>query len=316
MRRRLLQVLAVIVLLLIAAVLVAVFTIDGIAKRHAESAATATLGVDTSIDSLSLGLLKGAVTLQGLDVNNPRGFTADHFLEMKDGQLMVSVGSLMQDKIVAPRLELSGLQINLEKRGGKANYEVITDYMKKQDEQNKDAQPGKKYVINDVVIRNVNIHASLLPLVGKLTEVDLRIPEIHVKNVGSAGDNGVAMQEVTNLLMKSLLTAIAQKTAGALPAEMLADLDAQLSKLKEVPVEIIGDVTKQAGTRVEGVVGELGKGLGDLGNGTAGNGGLDKIGEGAGKVGKDVTEGAGKALEGIGKGIFGEKKSGQTQPAP
>lgn len=299
--RKWIKVLLVLVILLIVAVAVVSFSIDGIAKRQVESAATTTLGVDTSLDSLSLGILRGSVKLHNLEVRNPAGYTAEHFFEMKDGRLIVSLGTLMGDKVVAPTLELSDLTINLEKKGGKANYEVITDHLKKQDTQDPNAQAGKKFVIDDVTIRNIKVHAQMMPLGGKLTALDLVIPEIHVKNVGSAGDNGVAMQEVTNLVMKAVLTAIAKKAGGILPAEMLSDLSDQLDKLDAVPVEVIGDVSKAAGQVVEGVVGELGKSIEGIGNiGKDGKSGENPIN----KVGED----AGKAIDDIGKGIFGDKK--------
>ena len=48
--------------------------------------------------------------------------------------MAVSIGSLMSDKVVVPVLKLSGLHMSLERNKGKANYDVIINNLKLEDE--------------------------------------------------------------------------------------------------------------------------------------------------------------------------------------
>lgn len=268
------KILLAVVVLLVGAVVITLLSIDGIAMRAVEKQATQTLGVDTSMTWLNLKIFRGEVRLHGLEVANPDGFTSKQFLKLDGGKLDVSMGSLMSDTVNVPSLELTDIEVYLEKKSDTANYEVIMANLHKQDKQDKNAQPGKKFIIQDLVIRNIKVHANIAPLIpivgGPPTQADVTIPEIHVKNVGTGSDkNGVAIAEVTNVIMKSIFQAIAMQGGGLIPKDIAAGLGEGLAILgvDKTGLEIIGGVTNTAGGVVKGVLdgaGEAAKGIGDL----------------------------------------------------
>jgi len=299
------------VVLLVLAFLVTYWSIDSVARRAVEKQATQALGVDTSVNLLTLGLFSGELKMHGLNVANPNGFESKHFLKLGKGEVAVSLGSLMGDRVEVPTLELSDIDLNLEKKGKEANYQVILNNLKGQDNQDPNAQPGKKFIIRTIAIRNVTIHLDMYPLPGiggKATRLDLEpIPEIVLKDVGSDADNGVAISEVTNIIVKAVMQAVVKKAGGVLPAEITAELVgslAQLDGLGKVGIEIVGGTTKIAGE----ALGEIGKQLpGDAGKA------VGDIGKGVGKAGEKAKEGADKVLEGVGDLLGGKKKEEQEQ---
>lgn len=287
-----------VVVVVVAAVVGVFFYINTIAKHAVERGGTAAMGVPTTVDGVSIGVFRGEAGINGLTVANPQGYKTPHFMTMDDADAKVSLGTLRQDKVVIPYIRLDDLDINLEKLGDKANYEVILENLKKLETgQTPDPQEekvdAKKYVIQEVAITNIKVHAKYLPLgkTGSLpTSLDVDIPEIRIKDFGSESDNGVVMSELTGIIVKSVLTAISKKTGGLLPPELLGGLNDGLSQLKGVSdlgIEVLGDVS---GT-VEGVT----KVVGD-------------VTKDAGKAVEDVSKEVNKIGEGIGNLLGGKKK--------
>lgn len=270
MRRRWKKVILAALVVVVLLAVVAALSIDGIARRAVEYASTQTLGVETTLHSFKLRLLRGEVSMSDLKVDNPQGFNSASFLTLGLGQVQVAPTSLLKPTVVVPRLNLERIEMNLEKKGNQANYDVILKHLKSQDQQDKNAQPGKKFIINDLTIRNVTVHVDLLPLPGmggKLTRMDVAIPEIQLKNIGSNSNQGVVLAEVTNQVTKAILTAVVKKTGGVLPPEIATGLSEGLAQLKDVSklgMQVTGEAGKaandalnQAGKAVEGLGGFL-----------------------------------------------------------
>jgi hypothetical protein len=295
MIKKLVVIVAAVVLLLVLAVVIAVMQIDRIARTGVEVAGTKATGVTTTLEDIKIGLFRGEVGLKGLKLANPAGYDAPHFMHLGSGEVAVTLGTLMEDKVVVPKLHLDGIDVHLVKKDGKANYEVILENMKTQESApptTEEAQ-GKKFVIQELLITNVTVHASMLPLGGSLTKVEVKIPEIRLQNVGSDSDNGALLKDVSGTIIKAVLVAIAKKGAGILPESILGGLENGLAGLKD-----LGDVgMKVAGEAVD-TAKALAKDVGKVGQ---------DVVKGAGDAGKGVVEGAGKALEGVGN-IFKKNK--------
>ncbi len=293
--KKLIRLFVALVILLVVIVGVAVFMIDQIARHGIERGATYALGVDTKVDKADVGLMSGDFDLSGVRVSNPAGFTSDHFMHLTDGGMGVSLGTLMKETVEVPRFTLSGIDVHLEKQRGKANYQTILDNLARFESSDPSAERGKRFVIRDLVIKDVTIHINLLPLAGSLTKLDVQVPEIHLKDIGSDGDRGVVIAELTNILVKAILRAAVEKGGGLIPADLLGDLQGSLARLRDL--ESLGvEFTAQALERV----GEVTKQL---------EGATKQVEETIDQTRKQVEEGAGKIIEGVG-GLLRKKDDG------
>ena len=271
------------VVVLVAIVAIAFMSIDSIAKTAIERGSTYALGVQTTLASADIGILSGEFAMFGLDVANPEGFESDHFLQLGEGFLAVSLGSLREDTVEVPTLALTGIDINLEKRGGKANYKIIADNLKRfesgdtaDDGGQADAgKPGKRFVIHEIIIRDVNVTVDLVPAGGALTRLEVPIDEIRMTDVGS---ESMTSAELTNRVIKMILAAIV-KNGAHLPADLVNDLGGALAQLGDLDNITVTETARTVVKVVEG------------------------LGEGGDEVGKTI----GDAIEGLG-GLFGEKK--------
>lgn len=274
----------VVVLILVVAIAAGAFYIDSIARQGIEGGSTYALGVPTSLDKADVGLLSGEFSMAGLNVSNPEGFTSPHFLALSAGSVSVSLGSLRQEVVELPTLILSGISMNLERAGDKSNYKVILENLKRFESgggppEKKPEEGGKKFVIRNLEIRDVNVHVNLLPAGGELTKVDVPIDLIQLKDVGSGGES-VRMSDLAGVILKTIMTVAVQK-GGQLPGDIATELTNGLGELQN-----LGDqgITVLLGDG--GVVQTFGKTAEELGK--QAEEGAKKLGDEAKKIGEGI----------------------------
>ncbi|MEE8155003.1 MAG: hypothetical protein V3T53_08650 [Phycisphaerales bacterium] len=304
--KKLIKLVAVLLILLVLATVAVALYVDTIAKTAIERGATYALGVETTLGSADVGLLSGTFSMGGLTVANPAGFETPHFTHLQEGSVEVALGSLRKETVELPTLILSGLDIHLDKIEGKANYDVILENLSRF-ESGEDAEKeadGKKFVINEILIQRIVVHVQLLPIGGDLTKLDVPIDEIRLRNVGSDSDHSVLMSELTNVIIKAVLAAIVQKGGGLIPADVLGDLGQGLAGLESL-TEMGVDIAATFGGEVQAIVGDfshLAKPLESLGPE------LGRAAEGLG----EITEGIDDAIKNVGEGrgglLGGDKK--------
>lgn len=277
--KKLLKIAAVLVVLLIVALVACVIYIDSVARSGVEYAATRALGVKTSLGDMDVSILGSRVEMENLIVQNPEGFDAKNFLELDQGQVAVSLGTLTKKRVVIPTLHLKGLEMFLEKKDGKANYQVIMDNLALKPVPPEDA---KTYVINDLLLTDITVHANLLPVGGQLTQKSITIPEIQLRDVGSDNAGGVALEKLTGIIIQAVMEGVI-KNAGDLPVGLVAELGQGLGKLEEIPAQGV-KIIEQSGNELKESVGE---------------------------AAKDIN----KAVEGLG-GLLGGKKKDAAKDAP
>ena len=238
--RRILVGLVLVVLVAVGAV---VFYYDRIATTAIERGGREALGVDTHLGSFFVRPFLGSVRLGDLRIANPAGFESPQFLAMDSGTIQVALRTLREDPIVIERVELRRIELALERGRHGTNYGKILQNIEQMSSGSEEAA-GPGIVIRELVIRDVDAHVALSPIGGKLTELDVEIPEIRLTNVGASESDGAEMQEVMAIVTKAVLRAVAKK--GALPASLAADLNRRLARVGIPPIALPGELGEKS----------------------------------------------------------------------
>ncbi len=300
MRKMLVRLVAAFVVLIVVVVVGGIAAVgmaaDSIARRGVEAGATYALGVDTKLAGANVGIMSGSFDMQGLRVANPQGFKSDTFMSLGSGGVSVSFGTLRQEVVELPRLELADLTVNLERADGKANYQAIVDNLKRFESGKDKPSTGeeKRFVIRRVDVRNVRANVSMLPVGGSLTTVQVVVPEIVLTDVGSDG-SGVTLGQAANIITKAVLASIAANAGNLLPTDFVNDLTTQLGQLESLQslgVNFAADFG-QGLQNITGSIGDAAKNLEDLK-----------------KAGEDATKQIEDAAKGIGNLLGGKKDGG------
>lgn len=220
-----------IVLTVLALIVLAVgLTLDGIVASAIESGASGALGISTSVGSADLSLFSGGLQISALEVNNPPGFESEHIFEVGNTEIDVSLGTVFDDTIIAPRLLVEDVVINVEQKRGKMNYSTLRDNLRKRKAgSGSRSTSGKRFVIEEVLIRNIVTNLNFPPLQTSVT-----VPEIRIKDVGK-GSEGAAQDELAEKIFEEIFKAVS-KQGGGIPPNIAAHLRGGLSdeKMKDV----------------------------------------------------------------------------------
>lgn len=248
------------VLLLLAGI-AAGFFLDSLARQAIERGGTHALGVETRLESASLGLFSGKFALAGLAVANPPGFAQPDFFALRSTELELPLSTLLEPRITIPSLVLEGITLDLERNASGTNYGLILDNLKRFESAPGTGEPGepaseggKTFLLQRLVIRDVRATANLIPAGGDLTKLSLAVPEIVVEGLGSE----MSMGELCALVVKTVVNAAIQAGAGVLPEDLLADLRGRMDSLEG---EARARVDQELGA-LESKLGEQAKKLG------------------------------------------------------
>lgn len=234
-----------VVLLLVVGALVLYMNLNGIVKRTVESQGSEQLKVPTTLNGVSLGLFKGTVDFNNLNVGSPAGFNAPHMLSL--GGLSVDTGGLMQlrkEPVHVNSIRVDQPKLVIEFAGTEVNFKKLLDSLPSNPDQNPaDGKKPTKLIIDSLQVNNAHVvlrgmdQLNQIPGLSKLVnipaELDLAIPSIEVKNIGNAdgAQNGAAIKDVVS----TLITQMAAKAAESdkLPPEVRALLSGNLDAVKD-----------------------------------------------------------------------------------
>jgi hypothetical protein len=264
---------------LIGLVLVALLVVAGaslyvnqILGTAIERGATYALGVDTRVGFVRLRLLDGEFRMSRLRVDNPPGFDEDHFLEMGGAHIAVDLDTVREPVVVVPEFELSEIGVSLEREGEGTNYGVILENLQRFESQEPSEQTAaesggseKRFIVDRLLIRDVTAHVEWSKLASDQSALEVVIPQIELKGIGADNAQGVVMSELTNIIIKAILGAIA-RYGGDIPGAMLSQLNSGLGGLSRVTgVAVTGagsSLAESAGEAVGGQVGDAIRGVG------------------------------------------------------
>lgn len=231
------------IILVLVGLTIAYVVRNTLVEKAVEAGSTYALGVETDLGSASLEIGGGSLGMNNLEISNPQGFTADHFLTLRRGMLDVDAGSVLDKEVVVDSFVIEGVTLNLEQIDRKGNYQVLLDHMKQLDLSS--SEESQKFRIGLVALRDIKVTGSL-SLLGKKVEKSFTLENFALRNVGS--DNGAKVSEITATVVKSLISKALAAGGGQLPGgfgQNLGELkDQAVDKVKSEATNKLQDLGK------------------------------------------------------------------------
>jgi hypothetical protein len=276
-----------------AIVLAAFFiAIDRVAGAAIEKGASYALGVDTTVGFARIGLLTGSFHIRRLEIDNPPGFDADHLIALGSARLTVATASLSEPRVEIPLMEFESVKVALEKNRGESNFSRVLRNLGRFESSGEPGSrgnsgaTGKRFVIGEIVIRDVTAHVEHTEVLGSIGAIDVVVPEVRLRDVGGRNANGVNLSELTDIVVKAVFSAILKNGAN-LPKAVVGELHNGLGDLVGVPIQIVGSAAAAVTEKLPGGVTKS----------------VQKLGGRAGDAGK-------KALDGV-SGLFRRRNGGE-----
>jgi hypothetical protein len=219
----------VVAVIIVAAIAINIF-VERALKMGVEIAATKTLNVGVSVGKIDLSIIQGKLGIHNLLIDNPPGYQHKRLLELKNGQVQVSIKSLLSDTVNIKQLKLDGVHVVMEQRGISGNnlQDVIKAIPASPETEGEPAKAGKKLRIDNLEISNVTVDVKLLPVPGKKDTVTLKLSPIKMTDLGS--DDKLDTAALSGKILLAIAKGIAEQGAGVLPDEMVNTMKATLSQ--------------------------------------------------------------------------------------
>ena len=226
---------AVAVGLLAAVLLALLFYLGAIARSAIERGSTYALGVDTHVGSARIGLLSGSLGLSGSTSPTRRASRSRASSASARRSSIFDRETLREATVIAPLLSLRGVEVDLDKRQGKANYAVILENLARFESKEGAPVPApepaesasKRFVIRDLVIRDVEAHVRVVET-GGVAKLDVVVPEVRVRDLGGEGQP-LTLAELSAVVVKAVLASIAKAGVG-LPGGIASALSSGLGR--------------------------------------------------------------------------------------
>ena len=255
-KRILLICVGIVIVVPIVALLVVLLQLGVFIKLGFEKAGPQVLGVSTRLDEATVSLLKGQVSLKGLAIGNPEGYTAPTFVEADLIRVAANIGALRKNEIHIREVSLDGPEFTIEYRKGKSNIKAFMEKLegdeKGKEEKLEGDEKGKEEKLEDVEedkdgptlkIDLVDIKNAKLNVMIMDQEVKVSLPSVKITGIADKDGNGVSPGKVAQAILGKIQAQVAQ----------LPELAKALGELSETAGEL-GNMLKDEGLGVgEGV---------------------------------------------------------------
>jgi len=217
--RKALKALIIVVAVIFMVVAAAFLGMDYAAKEGIEFGATNALGVDTSVGSVSIKILRSSVSINGLQISNPEGYQTDRLMALDMGSVSCNVPSLLTKEAQINEILLDAPELTVEVKPGlppKSNVGELLDKLKSDAPTREEKEAQKQFKIDLIRITNTKVHFHNVAT-GETTDVTL--PDIELRDVKNADGTPVVMADVLAQILARMSSSAFDEAKGVMPDE-------------------------------------------------------------------------------------------------
>ncbi len=164
----------------------------------------------TDLVGANVDVFQGKLTLIGLSLKNPEGYQQPHFCQMKRFDAALSMPSLLEDRVVIPRVQLDGVELLAEsvidQDGPRLNLLTIRKQLGSSGAAQSSAakEDGKKFVIEVLTVSGLKVTGVMTIPGGGSWPIDLDVPTFEITDIGEK-ENGVLLAQVVVVVLDAII---------------------------------------------------------------------------------------------------------------
>lgn len=174
---------------------------DWIIRSAVVKAVEEATGVSAHLGSLRVELLKGAGGLKDFRMGNPKGFSREDLISVKEGKVVVEATTMTSALVRVKSVEVSGVGILFEGSGKRNNMNALKAQISARAAKPQSAKTSqaKKIRIDSFVLRNVQVDVRMA---GIVKVGNLNLGDIRMSNLG--GSKGATAGELAGLVSNEI----------------------------------------------------------------------------------------------------------------
>ena len=224
-KRKLLIIIAALILVLAAALAFLWTNLDWIVKHAIERYGSQATGTRVRVERVALHPVQGKGSIEGLTVANPRGYAAPHILSLGAISVRIEPKSIASDPVVIDDIRVTSPMVVYERNDAQvANVDVLKKHLgagqpEKPATRGKKGpkEPGKRMRIRHLSIENAKATVRVAALGDKPRTVALS--RIEMTDIG--GRNGAPPEEVARQIVTAILSEVSKEVGKAGASRLL-----------------------------------------------------------------------------------------------
>jgi hypothetical protein len=237
------------------------------------------MGVDTSVESVDIGIFRDSTTINGLIIANPSGFKEPYLIRVDEFYIGSNLTNFFSSDIEIPLVQLKKMNFDLEQIDDRINVNVVVDHIAKDVSSQDDADSSGSVTLN---IKRLEIDDITLTAEGKIVNIaggslTAHIPKIALADLGTESDSDQIVGQLVGVMMKILVQHLANNPikglSGLAVSQMTASVEA-IPGLKEIGLgKPISEAIKGIGTGASNAIGGIGSAIDGINNVISGSNG-------------------------------------------
>jgi uncharacterized protein involved in outer membrane biogenesis len=225
-----LKILVACIILLIAAFVVAFFSLNFLVKKTVNTVGQQITKVDVKLSVADLSPLSGSGSLLHLQIGNPEGYSSPFSLLLGGVQITTHRTSLFSDPIIIKEITIRDPEINIEGTPLGNNLTKLLSNLNSStnssdEEAAADSKKSKKLIVREIIITGAKLHVHFSASDQSLDQT-LVLPDIALHNIGADG-SGVSTSELSRQILTPLLNSAIREGGIALAKQGIKQLENQ-----------------------------------------------------------------------------------------
>lgn len=243
---------AVFIVLVIAAFVFFVSSLDSIVQAAIEEVGTETTKTQVKVDSVAISLTDAQGALKGLSVANPTGFSSNKAVSLGQIKLKLDAEKLTKETIVIKEIVIDKPTVNYEFGKDGSNFDVIKKNVASaggSSASDSSDSAGPKLIIEHLYINDGTIAVTSALTAGKPLSTPL--PNVHLKDIGKKS-GGASPEEVAKQVLSSLTQGVGS-AVGKLDLSKLQDVGTALKEQTGGATDKVKEGLGGAGDKLKGL---------------------------------------------------------------
>ncbi len=220
MKNRILKIGGGILIVLVVVFLGISLSLDGMIKSSIEETSSDMLQVEVDVDDVAISLFDGRGTIDGLMIQNPKGFADRPAIQFKQIKLKIDLATLLSDTIVVNNLLIQNPSVYVEQTTEGNNLTTLQDRLG-----SSSGESYNTYMVIDHLLINES-HVQLKSTIGEERNVEATITKIELTDVGRSGNNTIKQttRQILEPVLKKAIRQAAKQGIKDLVKDKVQDL--------------------------------------------------------------------------------------------
>jgi len=172
------------------------FSLDGIVKSQIEDTGSQLLKTHVTVQDASISILDGKGSIEDITIHNPKGFSDNPAVRLKQISIQIDLLSLLSDTIIVKDIDIKKPQVYFEQKVSGSNLNMLKNNL------GGGSSSGSNVIVDHLLVEKGKI--TLTADVGDKNTFKAEFDRFELNGIGRKGNNTMeqTMQQILEPILK------------------------------------------------------------------------------------------------------------------